>query len=439
MALSQQRLSDLIGSIYDCAIDPARWPGTIEEICRELRCKCGNLMVIDYQQRHISYAAEWNFDPTIISSDTAIRWWEIMRGFLVARALDEPYAMSRFDADQMLKGMGAVYLNKQQSFAHLAKAALRLNYRKVAKVAQRYIGSQGAERTLAYVAVEQAMIADGLSPTDILISQMEWSRKTRILDTLSTIVLRDQWRIGLFNADRDYADGFGSDEDLDILRMIAPHIRRAVTIGDLLNLKMVEAHALGATLDKLVVGVIVVAANGRILHTNEAADGMLAAASPISSLQGRLHLAGAADAELAKAIKLAEREADIGKVGIAIPLPGENADVTLAHVLPLVRGEVRSQLLPHAAAAIFITRPGQASPSNLSGFAEIFRLTPAETRVLQELIRGGATMIEVASSLDISETTAKTHLSHILAKTGVGRQAELIALVRDLVPPLATR
>lgn len=38
--------------------------------------------------------------------------------------------------------------------------------------------------------------------------------------------------------------------------------------------------------------------------------------------------------------------------------------------------------------------------------------------------------------LSVSEATAKTHFSRILAKTKVGRQAELVALVRDLVPPL---
>jgi hypothetical protein len=40
---------------------------------------------------------------------------------------------------------------------------------------------------------------------------------------------------------------------------LAPHIRRAVTISDVIDLKSLEAQALSATLDKFNAGVAVVA------------------------------------------------------------------------------------------------------------------------------------------------------------------------------------
>jgi DNA-binding CsgD family transcriptional regulator len=52
---------------------------------------------------------------------------------------------------------------------------------------------------------------------------------------------------------------------------------------------------------------------------------------------------------------------------------------------------------------------------------------------LPDLIRA---LVEAAAALGIAETTAKTHLSRIFAKTGVSRQAELVALVHRLTPPL---
>jgi DNA-binding CsgD family transcriptional regulator len=439
MPLTNQRLSDLIGSIYDCAVDPKLWPGAIEQICRELRCKCGNIMMVDYRKRQIKYAATWNFDPNVIGEhfDAVMQWWELSRTFMTARALDDPFALARFDVDQILAGKGAIYNNESQSFAHLAKAAFRLNYIKIANTAQRYIGRRPYPKG-AHGEIERAMIDEGLA-ADMMVSLMGLTRKTNSIDTLTTIVLRDKWRVGLFNGDRSYSDGFVRDEDIDVLRILAPHIRRAITIGDLLNLKTVEAQTLGATLDRLALGVIIVTADGHILHNNEAAKTMLDAGGTIWSSDGRLRTRGTADTELTEAISLAEREIDIGKVGIAISLTDDTAEATVAHVLPLARGAVRSQLLPQAAAAIFITSPGKSSPADLSSFAEIFKLTPAETRVLQALVRGDATMSEIATSLAIGEATAKTHLSHILAKTGVGRQAELIALVRDLVPPLQSR
>jgi DNA-binding CsgD family transcriptional regulator len=66
--------------------------------------------------------------------------------------------------------------------------------------------------------------------------------------------------------------------------------------------------------------------------------------------------------------------------------------------------------------------------------AAAFDLTPAETRVLAHLL-AGRTLAETAAALQVSPSTAKTHLDGIFAKTGVGRQADLPRLAADLVPP----
>ncbi len=58
-------------------------------------------------------------------------------------------------------------------------------------------------------------------------------------------------------------------------------------------------------------------------------------------------------------------------------------------------------------------------------FSVQFGLTPAETRVLVELVRGKG-RLAAAARLNITETTVRTHASRILAKTGTSRQTELI-------------
>jgi DNA-binding CsgD family transcriptional regulator len=67
-----------------------------------------------------------------------------------------------------------------------------------------------------------------------------------------------------------------------------------------------------------------------------------------------------------------------------------------------------------------------------------FKLTPAETRMF-ERFAAGATLAEAAETLAIAETTARTHLSRILSKTGVARQADLVALIHRLSPPVKRR
>ena len=57
-----------------------------------------------------------------------------------------------------------------------------------------------------------------------------------------------------------------------MLRLLSPHIRRAVMIADLLNARALERDMLSAALDRLAVGIVLTDAEGRIVHTNEAAD-----------------------------------------------------------------------------------------------------------------------------------------------------------------------
>ena len=46
--ISQERLSSLIGQIYDCAIDPHQWPNTMKEIC----------IWLDYWERNADLGAK---------------------------------------------------------------------------------------------------------------------------------------------------------------------------------------------------------------------------------------------------------------------------------------------------------------------------------------------------------------------------------------------
>jgi DNA-binding CsgD family transcriptional regulator len=65
----------------------------------------------------------------------------------------------------------------------------------------------------------------------------------------------------------------------------------------------------------------------------------------------------------------------------------------------------------------------------------LFKLTPAEARLLAQLV-SGASLAEAALNLGIAEATARTHRNHVFTKTGVSRRADLIVLVGRLLPPI---
>ena len=204
------------------------------------------------------------------------------------------------------------------------------------------------------------------------------------------------------------------------------------------NAKSYLFEALGSTLDSIVMGVIIVADQGRILHTNQAAQRMLDARSPIVSLGGCL---GALQAEVTKELRraIAAAQADaslIGAAGIGVPLVDKNMTAATAHVLPLARGDRPARRSnAETAAAVFVTPACAAMPADVGTVARIFSLTPAEVRLLQLLV-SGASLMEAASALGITEATARTHRNHIFTKTGVSRRTDLLALVGRLVPPI---
>jgi DNA-binding CsgD family transcriptional regulator len=62
---------------------------------------------------------------------------------------------------------------------------------------------------------------------------------------------------------------------------------------------------------------------------------------------------------------------------------------------------------------------------NLGGFAKLYRLTSAETRVLEQLLVKENTQ-EIAEALQISIKTLHTQLSALFAKTQTKNQRELV-------------
>lgn len=61
---------------------------------------------------------------------------------------------------------------------------------------------------------------------------------------------------------------------------------------------------------------------------------------------------------------------------------------------------------------------------------EAWRLSPQEVRVTLHLIDGG-TVATCAETLGVAESTIRTHLKSVFAKTGRNRQAQLASLLQN--------
>jgi DNA-binding CsgD family transcriptional regulator/PAS domain-containing protein len=253
--------------------------------------------------------------------------------------------------------------------------------------------------------------------------------------TSTFCLMHTPMHFSLFGVVRDERQGLITEREIELGKLLLPHLRRAVTISKALDVRTIVGTRMAEALDALRCAVLLTNEHGTILHANHSAEHMLDKGGPIQSAQGILQAtAPSAGSELRSALTLAAgNEAGIGKTGLAIRLTEPDAPPILAHVLPLTGSDFRTRLQPAAVAAVFIGAPPDAQ-DGADTLAAAYGLTLAETKVLTSLF-GGRTLAETATTLGITRPTAKTHLEHIFLKTGVTRQAELMRLWTGLISP----
>jgi DNA-binding CsgD family transcriptional regulator len=234
---------------------------------------------------------------------------------------------------------------------------------------------------------------------------------------------------------RHAQQGVITPREIELGRLLLPHLRKAVTISDILDVRSIERAHMAEALDALRCGVVLTDDRGGILHANRSAEHMMSNGGPIRSVRRVIAASTSSGSrELRKAIMLAARnEAQPGETSTAIRLTEADLPPAYAHVLPMITGELRTRLQPNAVAAVFIGVPDEQNGIGL--LARAFNLTASETRILESLM-AGHTLAETAQHFSIARSTAKTHLDHIFAKTGVSRQTELVRLTMQLTQPV---
>lgn len=66
-------------------------------------------------------------------------------------------------------------------------------------------------------------------------------------------------------------------------------------------------------------------------------------------------------------------------------------------------------------------------------FADLYRLSPAQSRVLAETARSASTLEELARDLGVSRATVATHWRNIFLKTGARNQLAVMSMLLDFV------
>ncbi|MBI1196567.1 MAG: helix-turn-helix transcriptional regulator [Phenylobacterium sp.] len=372
-------LPDLIGLIYDCALDPSLWPRALAHIGDAL---------------HFVHAA------------------------LSLQAMPS----------------GAVLLNVSSG---IPSPWLE----RIGQYGPDVIALWGGAGRIAATPLEEPVLLSDMNPAVLAGAcdnrfYSEWRRPQGLLDSVSVGLTRDAHSLSTCSFARHERLGPIGEPEREALRGLAPHLRRAVTISRLLDAQTVAAATFEAVVEATGAPILITDGQLNVLYANGPAQALLGRRDPLTQVGRRLVTnRPAATQALAVAIATAGTdEADIGHRGLAIPvIAGDGAPHAL-HVLPLGGGTLRPGLVNEAVAAIFVSSAGPAPSDAGSLIAQLFGLSAKEARVF-ELIALGHTPGEAAAEMGIGVSTVRTHLLRIFDKTGLRRQADLVRMAASLALP----
>jgi DNA-binding CsgD family transcriptional regulator/PAS domain-containing protein len=265
----------------------------------------------------------------------------------------------------------------------------------------------------------------------------EYGKPMGMADQLAATLDKSATSFSLFAIFRSDEQGLADDAMRRRMRLIVPHVRRAVLIGNVMDLGAAEKMAFADTLSGLAAGVFLVDEDARIVFANRSGEIMLGEAKVLGQKGGVLTAIDPLTGTTLPDVIASARHGDaaIGVSGIAVQLSSP-PEPWLAHILPLTSGaRQHAGLVYSAVAAVFVHQALLEAPSSMETMSKLYRLTPSELRVLAAVVEIGG-ISAVAEVVGIGEATVKTHLQRLFAKTGTNRQSELVKLVAAHASPL---
>lgn len=372
-------LPDLVGAIYDCIPDSSLWQGTLERIRQTWDGELATLGVIDSSSGALRLS---------VTCGKA----ELLEPLLRYSPEDVPF--------------------------YSAAPKMELD---VPQTVDTIYAMQGPDTREKWLSSRAAT---------------EWAIPNRIDDFLWVPVMRQASRVGslvvMTSKDRRQI----SAGDIQALALIAPHVRRAVTIGDLFESERRKGEIFRDVVDCLAHPVLIVSADMQIIFANLAAEALLQEKMAIRSLRGQLSFPyPPANKAVSSAVATGnQNEFALGPAGINVPLAFAERPM-VAHVMPLAQRDPSARVAQHAAAAIFIAAPGETPIPAMDAIAALFGLTAAEKRIATQIAHG-RTRQEIALSSGVADGTVKSQLASIFDKTDTHDQRGLELLMRELTPPV---
>jgi DNA-binding CsgD family transcriptional regulator/PAS domain-containing protein len=227
-------------------------------------------------------------------------------------------------------------------------------------------------------------------------------------------------------------------EELALLRVLVPHLERALALDRHLERLDAERQASEAALDLLAAGVILVDGSGLPVLLNRRANALVKANDGLGLDRDGLRAAtpeatGALRGLIAEAGRTSRGRGTAAGGALVLPRPSGRRPLA-ALVTPIARERWRPAVAM-ALAAVIVSDPDDVAAPPTTALRRLWGLTPAEAMLAREVV-AGRNLKDAAEGLGVSVATARSQLARVFAKTGTDRQAELVRMLATALPTL---
>lgn len=362
--------SDLVGCIYDAALDPQLWPQTLERIAGAVGANAAGLMLTDPIRQRL---ANVSVGVSPEATDAYNRYyWQV-----------DPLApfLARLPT-------GLIYTDRS------------------------IVPRSELERTELH---------------------NDWAQPHGVEDSAFAVLLREGATIGaVFLGAPVRATAFERRDSLRLLQLLVPHLQRAAQTQWAIDSAVAGRNVAFAALARLHHGVVLLGRGGHVLFANDSAARLCAEGDGLSI--GAAGLRAARPAEDARLQRLlAQAFAGNGGVpagGLQAVSRNSGQRSFVVHVIPL--REAAAEIAAHGPCAVAVIvdpdDPPRLSPVDLQ---QLYDLTPAEAAVAIRMLHGQG-LQAVADGLSVTLSTVRIHLQRVFEKTATHRQPELVRLLLEI-------
>jgi len=364
--MQREELSELIGLIYDTALEPGSWPVLLNRLADVLSAQCSVI--------------------GLLNSSTN------------AAAMTAP----RTDPEYL------------RSFAEYW-------------VGHAFMWKVGAKLPLGAVMVREMIISrDEFCRTDYY---NEWCKPQGVEAAIATNLLVEGPLSTVIAAYRPYAKSDFDAMETRLFAALVPHLRRALQFQLRLAGLNGLLEGSTEILNRLLHGVILVDGEARLIFANRAGEDVLRAGRGLFLGRDGLRAEIPSETRRLRRIiaDCAEPRPGQGGAGGRLRLSREHG-VPLTVLIAPHHAQSSGIDVMRPRAILFMTDPEATAVMCQQWLRDDFGLTPAEAAVAVEILEADG-LQAAARRLGISLATAHTHLAHVFDKTGTRRQAELVRLL----------